>query len=151
MKNKEKAYGILAGGLGGAITVAGELMQFATQADLLDYNWTTGHLSDFGIVPAVMGHAMAYSTKIKNKFVRNILPFAWPAICTIHEYFPIKGGGEDVYDPQDIALYWAGAAVTYAGVKLASSENRKAVKNTLNKINPFKKKEDSSLESIVID
>lgn len=100
--------------------IGGEFMQQATIDGLMDYNWLTGHLSDFAVSAEVTAFFM-YLTAGKNKYLRAIATVLPATIATIHEFFPFFNlGYEYVFDPQDVAMYWVGAAVTYAGVKLLS-------------------------------
>ena|SRR3989344_4774813 len=113
----EHNFGMALSGIGSLVAFAGELMQFAGNS-LKDY-WLTGHLSDIGIVPTIMAQIMAYSVGIKNRFIKNTLPFTWPIICTFHELYPVYN--ENFYDTQDIVCYWSSAFVTFSTVRLASS------------------------------
>ena len=103
--------------------IAGEGMQLATKAGLMDYNWATGHLSDFGIV--FQWSAILYGATSKfNKYIRIAASLIPPVISTIHEYYPLFNG-ENVTDHTDTALFWLGWATSMAGIKYLASRKAK--------------------------
>jgi len=119
-----------------ALIVLGESMQIATGIGVMNYNWFTGHLSDFGISSQTTAMGIGL-TSGKNKYLRAAANFLPATICTIHEFYPLYPG-EGVFDPQDIALYWIGAGVAHGGIKFLSSDaNIKRTKQFFNRINPL--------------
>ena len=109
--------------VGFPMTIAGEGMQLATKAGLMDYNWATGHLSDFGIV--FQTSALMYNVTSKfSKYIRTAASLLPPIIATIHEYYPMWNG-ENVTDHTDTALFWLGWAASMAGIKYLASRKAK--------------------------
>src|SRR3989344_3836237 len=112
---EEKKIAIKFNLLGFGAEIAGGGMQLATKAGLMDYNWATGHLSDFGIV--FQGSAFLYVATSKfNKYIKTAASLIPPVISTIHEYYPLFNG-ENVTDHTDTAMFWLGWAASMAGIK----------------------------------
>ncbi|GEM_PF-5483543 len=117
----KKSFQFILTGL--SMVLAGEGLQLATEAGLMDYNWVTGHLSDFGIVFETSATMYAATSKF-NKYVRMAASLVPPIIATIHEYFPLFNG-ETVTDTVDTALFWLGWVASIGGIKYLASRKAK--------------------------
>ncbi|MFC1696960.1 hypothetical protein ACFL1H_01395 [Nanoarchaeota archaeon] len=123
IKNSEIDLSFKLSMYGFSAAVIGEGMQIASMKNLMDHNWMTGHLSDFGIVFQLS--AVAYEiTRLKfNKYISSAATIVPPIIATIHEYFPFTY--ENVTDHTDTALYWLGWGAALGGIKYLSSRKAK--------------------------
>lgn len=111
------------GVLGFIPTMTGEGMQLATHLRLMNYNWFTGHLSDFGIV--FQTSAFMYQvTSGLNKYLRIAASLIPPVVATIHEYRPLFNA-ENVTDNMDTALFWLGWTASIGGIKYFGSRRVK--------------------------
>lgn len=108
---------------GFAAGIVGEGMQLATEAYFMDYNWATGHLSDFGVV--VQWSALLYgATSNLNRYLKTAASLIPPVISTIYEYAPLWNA-ENVTDHADTALFWLGWAASIGGIKYFASKKAK--------------------------
>jgi hypothetical protein len=117
----------------------GEGMQVATQRGAMDYNFLTGHLSDF----ALAGYATSWGlelTKGKGRIARFLGATLPAALFTLREYVPVIPL-EDTVDHWDTACYWAAAGAVTGVVKYLSDDDfRYKVNSAIQKINPFHRK-----------
>ncbi len=125
----------------------GESMQVAEIFGLMNYNFITGHLSDFGLA-AYATHLGLKLTEGKSRAARLIGATASAALFTLREYFPIIPI-ENTTDNWDVVSYWAAAAaVTCVFEYITNYDFRCNVNSAFQKISPSKA-ESSGLEGVV--
>jgi hypothetical protein len=108
-------------------------LQLPTSHGLIDYNWLTGHLSDFGF-PLQMTSISILITRNLNNYIKSSA-YVLPALtCTMHEYFPFDKSAA-VFDPQDIMCYWAAAGIAAAVAYFDSSNLSRYVTSNFHHIN----------------
>jgi hypothetical protein len=112
-------------------------LQLPTLLGIIQYNWFTGHLSDFGISMQLTAYIMQ-STKDKNRSLQALAAMLPATIFTLHEFFPINPE-EGHFDYQDIGLYWLAASLTYGITKLSSSEKARDFFSKINPLQYFRK------------
>ena len=102
--------------------LVGEGMQVATVFKVSDYNFLTGHLSDFALAGYFTALGIAF-TEGKSRIAQLGGATLPAALLTLREYFPIVPF-ESVTDPVDTACYVAAAVLTTALLKHRRDELR---------------------------
>lgn len=106
----------------------GECLQSLARQGLRDYDWMQGHLSDFALAGQMT--AFLLSAFGESRAGKALSAMAVPTAFTYHEFFPFSAT-EGTFDVQDIACFYAGAAVAYATSELC---NTKPVQNFYSKL-----------------